>query len=242
MSETNPINLSDSQEDDPQPPTKKPKMEPPSTPQQTPKVPKPVAPARAPILPQPIIDIIVDGPPGDTIIKINLATHTAPALPNANAVAPPKKPIFLRVHSLLLRLHSPFFNNHFAKHAAGRIYTEATPMTLPPDWDGAAFLDWCVMVCGMSNIYGTVGAGDATTAAAAAGGGAGGGAGQQQQQKLASGAENRMQRFPRVVALAEKLGCAKAMKQYCAMPLWRFFGPSGEADEEGLNAKGLHVL
>ena len=201
----------------------------------------------------PIIDIIPSGPRGDTVIQVSLPTTVAAQGTDNNAAAP-KKTVLLRLHALLLTLHSPFFQDLLGtqKNSAVngvRPFTEASPWVLPADWDGAAFLDWCVMVCGMSSVYDVVGEKERETHAAqqqkegqqgklpsdACGGSAA-------RKSTKAGDGGRMGRFPRVVALAEKLGCANAMKFHCAMPLWRFFGPRGEADDEGLSHRGLTIL
>lgn len=236
------------------PPNKKVKLDPSAAPALPKASPKPPAAAKPSNPVYPIIDIIPSGPRGDIVIQVSLPTAVA-TQETANASAVPKKTVLLRLHALLLTLHSPFFQDLLGAPRTNavtgeRAFTETSPWVLPGDWDGAAFLDWCVMVCGMSSVYDVVGEKERDTQAAQTpkqegqqgnGGAEAGGIGG--ARKPAKGGDGgRMGRFPRVVALAEKLGCAKAMKFHCAMPLWRFFGPRGEADDEGLGHRGLTIL
>lgn len=242
------LEVSDGSSDTSQPSRKKLKKDPasaPTPPQSSPKLP---AGARSSGGTPPLIDVIPSGPRGDTTIKLSLPTQTAPG---PSTAATPKKTILLRVHSLFLKLHSPFFRDLLSPENTGAVgvepvFTEMSPWTLPADWDAAAFLDWCIMVCGMSSVYDVVGDRGKDPYTVKQQGhtkpGRDGSREAHTKQPAKSADGGKTGRFPRVVALAEKLGCSRSMKHHCGMPLWRYFGPRGEADEEGLSGRGLSVL
>jgi hypothetical protein len=253
MSRKNPIHILDEptepeqrNEELIQPPTKKPKIEPGTTPARpmapphkpspvsqpgqpghpsgpSQQQPKPSTPAKPTSLHYPVIDILPKAASfgqGDLVIKISLPTNgTSPA-----------KVFLLRLYAVHLIPYSEYFQNLCGpNYQVAPKFTLAKPWELPEDWDAAAFLDLCVMLGGEG--YGIGPIGDALGQSNIAGQGAGRGFDKE-----------RMSRFPRIVAMAEQLGCAATMMRHCCMPLWRFFGPTGEADEPGLQAKGLDVL
>jgi hypothetical protein len=249
-----PVHIIDGPTETSQPPRKKAKVDSQGMHAPTQPAAKPQTPAKPPAPAHPVIDMIPNGPPGDMFIKVSFATQNGSDPANTT---PGKKTVLIRVHSLLLMLHSSYFRDLLSGGGDGndgsgvqKSYTEISPWTLPADWDSSAFLDWCVMVCGMSSVYN----GGIETEKPAAQTTTGAkqqspvtkteeGTGERQAKKASKGVEGgKISRFPRIVALSEKLGCTRAMRQHCGMPLWKFFGPNGEADEEGLKAKGLDVV
>jgi hypothetical protein len=180
-----------------------------------------------------IIDIIPSGPPGDLVIQVKL-----PITPSLTGSMATTKPCLIRVHSLILTLASPYFANLLATDGTEhKSFSATSPLLLPDDMDGAAFLDWVLMICNQTEtLQKNAIAGPPVNPRSPS------------NASNATESDNKkprqpyMGRFPRVVAVARRLGCAESMKSWCAMPLWRFFGPKGEADEEGLGAAGLSVL
>jgi hypothetical protein len=175
--------------------------------------------ARAPPQATPeVIDILNEGPPGDFVIRVTLPTADK---------ADDKKPALLRAHSLLLSIASPRLRQLIEAHrvTVGQgqpLSTVENPWILPNDLNGKAFLHWCILMHGRHDFV----------------------FGDMDFIKLEKDAKKPrpLEMLPPVIAVAKKLDCLERMKTLCAMPLWRFFGPRGEADENALTEKGLTVL
>lgn len=180
-----------------------------------------------------VIDIIPNGPPGDTVIQVKLA----PVASDDPAKQQAPRTTLIRVHSLILTLVSPFFAQLLSSRSTSQHgYSPTSPLQLPEDIDGTAFLDWVLMICDQAEtLQKNANIGPSRNAKVMSGA-------QSSTDRSKKNQQAYLGRFPRIVALADRLGCAKAMKSRCSMPLWRFFGPRGQSDEDGLGEAGLNVL